>query len=181
MVLIREPHLSPEELLQNQAQLSERRKAARAQEIISESLVRQETSIESKSHFQAKFHYMSLKKNMVFKKGDDIENIWTFKNTSQVKIPKGTKFVMVAGDQELNASDMAVQDDVRPNEFFKLKIKTKAPQTNKHYSAGYMLLDQQGNYFGDKVVLDIIVEDDCSDAVILAEMMDNVDMSVQHD
>lgn len=98
MVLIREPHLSPEELLQNQAQLSERRKAARAQEIISESLVRQETSIESKSHFQAKFHYMSLKKNMVFKKGDDIENIWTFKNTSQGKIPKGTKFVMVAGD-----------------------------------------------------------------------------------
>ena len=41
---------------------------------------------------------MSLKKNMVFKKGDDIENIWTFKNTSQGKIPKGTKFVMVAGD-----------------------------------------------------------------------------------
>ena len=44
-----------------------------------------------------------------------------------------------------------------------------------------MLLDGQGNYFGDKVVLDIIVEDDCSDAVILAEMMDNVDMSLQHE
>ena len=44
-----------------------------------------------------------------------------------------------------------------------------------------MLLDDQGNYFGDKVVLDVIVEDDCSDAVILAEMMDNVDMSMTHD
>ena len=44
-----------------------------------------------------------------------------------------------------------------------------------------MLIDDQGQYFGDKVVLDIIVEDDCSDAVILAEMMDNVDMSMQID
>ena len=52
---------------------------------------------------------------------------------------------------------------------------------NKHYSAGYMLIDEAGNYFGDKVVLDIIVEDDCSEAVILAEMMDNVDMSRQHE
>ena len=41
---------------------------------------------------------MSLKKNMVFKKGDDIENVWTFKNTGSVKIPRGIKFVMVAGD-----------------------------------------------------------------------------------
>ena len=85
---------------------------------------------------------------------------------------------MVAGDEQLNVSGIQIQDDVRPNEFFKLKIKTKAPQVNKHYSAGYMLIDEQGQYFGDKVVLDIIVEDDCSDAVILAEMMDNVDMSV---
>ena len=78
-------------------------------------------------------------------------------------------------------SGMFVQDDVRPNEFFKLRIKTKAPRVNKHYSAGYMLLDNEGNYFGDKVVLDVIVEDDCSDAVILAEMMDNVDMSVRNE
>ena len=76
---------------------------------------------------------------------------------------------------------MEVQDVVRPNDFFKIKIKTKAPQKNKHYSAGYMLIDETGNYFGDKVVLDIIVEDDCSDAVILAEMMDNVDMSRQEE
>ena len=32
---------------------------------------------------------MSLKKNMVFKKGDEIENVWTFKNTGSIKIPKG--------------------------------------------------------------------------------------------
>lgn len=44
-----------------------------------------------------------------------------------------------------------------------------------------MLIDETGNYFGDKVVLDIIVEDDCSEAVILAEMMDNVDMSRQEE
>lgn len=49
---------------------------------------------------------------------------------------------------------------------------------SKHYSAGFMLIDQQGNYFGDKVVLDVIVEDDCSESVILAEMMDNVDMNL---
>ena len=44
-----------------------------------------------------------------------------------------------------------------------------------------MLIDAQGNHFGEKVVLDIIVEDDSSDAALLAEMMDNVDMSMKHD
>ena len=43
-----------------------------------------------------------------------------------------------------------------------------------------MLIDNEGNYFGDKVVLDIIVESENDDAVILAEMMDNVDMSMKH-
>ena len=41
-----------------------------------------------------------------------------------------------------------------------------------------MLIDGQGNYFGDKVILDVIVEDECSESVILAEMMDNVDMNM---
>ena len=71
-----------------------------------------------------------------------------------------------------------VQEDVRPNQFFKVRISVKAPAVSKHYSAGFMLIDQQGNYFGDKVVLDVIVEDDCSESVILAEMMDNVDMNL---
>ena len=44
-----------------------------------------------------------------------------------------------------------------------------------------MLVDAQGNHFGDKVVLDIIVEDDSSDAAHLASMMDNVDMNMKHD
>lgn len=76
---------------------------------------------------------------------------------------------------------MVVENDISPGGYFKLKIKAKAPNVNKHYSAGYMLLDSQGNYFGDKVVLDIIVEDDCSESVILAEMMENVDMNVRRD
>ena len=107
--------------------------------------------------------------------------MWTFKNTGSTKILKGVKFVMVAGDEELNMPGMQLQDNVPINGFFKLRIKTKAPMVNKHYSAGYMLLDGEGNYFGDKVVLDVIVEDDCSESVILAEMMDNVDMSMRHD
>lgn len=121
---------------------------------------------------------MSLKDNKVFKAGDVIENVWTYKNTGENKIPKGVKFVMVAGDQELNMAGIMVQEDVRPSQFFKVRISVKAPAVSKHYSAGFMLIDQQGNYFGDKVVLDVIVEDDCSESVILAEMMDNVDMNM---
>ena len=68
-----------------------------------------------------------MKKNCVFKAGSDIENAWTFKNTGTVKIPMGIKFVMVAGDQELNQNGIFVSEDVRPNDFFKLKIKVKAP------------------------------------------------------
>jgi len=67
---------------------------------------------------------MSLKMNKVFKGGDDIENVWTFKNTGGVKIPMGTKFVMVAGAQELNVPGLFVQAEIKPNEFFKLKLKT---------------------------------------------------------
>ena len=44
-----------------------------------------------------------------------------------------------------------------------------------------MLIDAQGNHFGEKVELDIIVEDDSSDAALLASMMDNVDMTMKHD
>ena len=88
---------------------------------------------------------------------------------------------MVSGDEDLNVSDMAVLEDVKSNEFFKLKIKTVAPQKVGHFSTGFMLIDAQGNHFGDKVVLDIIVEDDSSDAALLASMMDNVDMSMRHD
>ena len=40
-----------------------------------------------------------------------------------------------------------------------------------------MLIDALGYYFGDKVLLDVIVEADTSEAVLLAEMMDSVDMS----
>lgn len=70
---------------------------------------------------------------------------------------------------------------MRPNEYFKIKISVKAPAERKHYSAGFMLIDESGNYFGDKVVLDVIVEEDCSESVILAELMDNVDMSMSMD
>ena len=105
---------------------------------------------------------MSLKKNCVFKSGDQIENSWTFKNTCALKIPFGVKFVMVAGDEELNKPGIHVTEDVRPNEFFKVHIKIKAPSKSKHYSAGFMLIDHQGNYFGDKVVIDFMVEEDSS-------------------
>ena len=121
---------------------------------------------------------MSLKKNCVFKKGDTVENVWTFKNQGSQSIPKGVKLLCVAGDNDLNVANMQVDSDVRPGEFFKIKISVKAPIKPRHYSAGYSLFDDKGNFFGDKVVLDIIVEDDCSESVILAEMMDNVDMNM---
>ena len=73
---------------------------------------------------------------------------------------------------------LIVSSDVQPNAYFKIMLKTRAPNQTKHYSAGYRLIDQFGNYFGDKVVLDVQVEDDCSESVILQEMMDNVDMNV---
>ena len=64
---------------------------------------------------------------MVFPKGHEIENVWTFKNTGLITIPEGTKLVRVSGSEELNMSDMVVLEDVKSNEFFKLKIKTVAP------------------------------------------------------
>ena len=74
MAVIHEPKLSPDELLENQTLLSERRKAVRAQEIISQSLIKQDsTDHDSKSRHEAKFHYSSLKKNFVTKAGDNIQ------------------------------------------------------------------------------------------------------------
>ena len=44
------------------------------------------------------------------------------------------------------------------------------------------MIDLAGNTFGDKVDLDIIVEDDCSESVILQELMDgNGDMNMTMD
>lgn len=79
--------------------------------------------------------------------------------------------VMIDGDIELNVAGVRVMQDVRSNDFFKLKIRTKAPEQSRHYKAAYQLMDNSGNSFGEKVDLDIIVEDDCSESVILAEMM----------
>lgn len=98
MAVIREPSLSPDEFIESQSQQAERRKKARAQEIISESLVKQESVEQTNSQYKAKYVNMSLKNNMVFKANDMIENVWTYKNTGVNKIPKGVRFVMVAGD-----------------------------------------------------------------------------------
>lgn len=60
--------------------------------------MRQESVESSNSLYKAKYVNMSLKDNKVFKAGDVIENVWTYKNTGENKILKGVKFVMVAGD-----------------------------------------------------------------------------------
>ena len=70
--------------------------------------MKQESATESQSQYMAKFNHQSLKKNCVFKANDEIENVWTFKNTGTVKIPQGLKFVLVAGDQELNQQGLQV-------------------------------------------------------------------------
>lgn len=167
MAVVCDPMLSPSDLIQNQAQRSERRKAARAQEMITQSLIKQDSQVASNSQYTAKKIQATLKENYVCKAGDDIDNIWTFKNTSSLKIPFGIKFVMVAGDEELNQPGIHVKEDVAPGEFFKLYFKMKAPSKNKHYSAGYMLIDHQGNYFGDKVVINFMVESDSSQSIVL--------------
>ena len=43
--------------------------------------------------------------------------------------------MMIKGDQEFNVPGASVQQDVNPNEYFKLKISVKAPSVSKHYSA----------------------------------------------
>jgi len=167
MAVIHEPQLSPDELLESQAQLSQRRKAERAQEIISQSLINQPAGVESSSVFNAALQYMSLKKNAVFKGGDSIENVVTFKNQSLTKIPKNCRLVRISGDSELSVAGVSLPQDVKANEFFKMKIALQAPAVSKHYSAVYRMVDHQGNFFGDKVHMDVIVEDYCSESVIL--------------
>lgn len=102
MVVIADPSIEVEDLIRGQQEESERRKKARAQELMTESLIRQESINETKSMHQAKLYQSTLKSNRVFKAGDDIENIWTFKNAGKHVIPEGTKFVMVAGDEAFN-------------------------------------------------------------------------------
>jgi len=51
---------------------------------------------------------MSLKRNGVFKNSDEIENIYTFKNTGMSKIPAGCRLLWVAGDQELNVNNVFI-------------------------------------------------------------------------
>lgn len=71
---------------------------------------------------------MSLKRNGVFKKGDDIGNVYTFKNTGSTKIPAGCKLLWIAGDQDLNVTDVVITAEVRPEAFFKLHVNMKAPE-----------------------------------------------------
>ena len=101
--------------------------------------------------------------------------MYTFKNTGSTKIPVGCKLLWIAGDQELNVSDAATTAEVRPDAFFKIRVNIKAPDQSRHFKAAYQLIDLAGNTFGDKVDLDIIVEDDCSESVILQELMDGGD------
>ena len=86
--------------------------------------------------------------------------------------------MMIEGDQEFNVPSDSTPQDINPNEYFKIKISVNAPSVSKHYSAQYQLIDEIGNYFGSKVELDVIVLDECSDSVILQELMDNPDMSM---
>lgn len=62
--------------------MAERRKAARAQELISLSLIKQDSIGDTSSLYSAKLINSSELQNMVFKAGDAVENVWTFKNVS---------------------------------------------------------------------------------------------------
>ena len=124
---------------------------------------------------------MSLQRNTVVRAGDDIENVYTFQNTGTTRIPAGTKFLSLSGDFELALKNVVLEKDVSPNEYFNVRVSLKAPALSKHYKAVYTLMDDEGTYFGDKVDLDFIVEEDCSESVILQEFMNDsvADMSVQ--
>ena len=49
----------------------------------------------SKSDLDAKFQYMSLKRNFVSKRGDEIQNVYTFKNTGSTKKRERSPFKRV--------------------------------------------------------------------------------------
>lgn len=108
MALIHEPALEPNELIENQTMLLERQKVMRAQEMISQSLIKQDSVDQSKSNYSASLENTTLKGNFVTKAGENIRNVWTFKNTGSTKIPKGVKFVMTDGDYEFNVPNLAV-------------------------------------------------------------------------
>ena len=76
---------------------------------------------------------------------------------------------------------MTVGDDVQPDEFFEVHLKTKAPAQSGHYKALFQLTDLAGNAFGDQVELDFIVEDEKNESVLLKEMMDYSNESFSQD
>jgi hypothetical protein len=102
--------------------------------------------------------------------GDKVSKLWTFKNTGQNAIPRGSTFVRVDGDN-IAFERIILKKDVKQGELVDIAMTFIAPDECKHYSTGFCLMSLEGKLFGEKVWCDVIVDDPMSNSMMVVDLM----------
>ena len=112
--------------------------------------------------------------NSAVKPGDKIEKIWIFKNTGDKKIPFSAKLVKMSG--QFGPAEIQINKTVQPDGIFQVKIDQYAPQVGQHYKTEYQLHTAEQVAFGERVLLDFIVEAGEEESVMFENLMDSMNV-----
>lgn len=102
--------------------------------------------------------------------GEKVNKLWTFKNTGQNVISKGSTFIRVDGDN-IPFERIILKKDVKQGELVDIAMTFIAPDECRHYSTGFSLMSLEGKQFGEKVWCDVIVDDPMSNSMMVVDLM----------
>ena len=93
----------------------------------------------------------------VMQPGDRFTKTWRLRNSGTCEWTEGYALVFVAGDPLGVTSPQPLSDAVAPGEDAELSIDMQAPEADGVYSSWWQVRDGEGNLFGERVYIRIVV------------------------
>jgi len=88
--------------------------------------------------------------------GQSFTKTWKVKNTGNVPWTTSYNFAYVSGDQMKDTSSIAVSAEVSPGSTANLNLGLKAPSRPDTYTGYWRMKDENGNFFGDTLKVQIV-------------------------
>ena len=103
--------------------------------------------------------------------GTEFTKIWLMENNGKVAWPKDTVLVPdKSGESRIDVHAINV-GEVQPGKNIEIRTTLKAPSTPGRYGIFYQLSDGKGKKFGDRISLDILVEEVKESELILKDVV----------
>jgi hypothetical protein len=90
--------------------------------------------------------------------GESFTKTWKFRNTGSCNWTSDFSIVFVSGN-EMDGASTGIAKTVKPNKIAEISVELTAPDDEGTYYGYWQLEDEYGNTFGDKVYVEIEVEE----------------------